>query len=591
MKNSIAVYDWPSSMGVTALIRVLPENRLHLERNIVTYSNKIWNDFSTVLFDYFIRHYCRAKKTENYLLRYMSLLKKHSHLKKNKDRIIFQNASEWLLSTVRESLHKVRKNFMEEETKIKRLTKSIIRNLDLKDMVGLEKTIVQIIELLYKKEINEKLTLNYVKAIILKPSVGQVSFLNSSKNYLKLKDQEKLFHTDFIKPIVEENEMKQLLIDKQSEKLVDLLNKSNHWLAKKWRGTKNNKMTVIDWFDNLSPCAILSNEWGSIPYEEKLFMPLASTSLNDRWDGNEMNMIHISSIAKLLLFLSPLGCTMYKKKNSIHENTVFSFLYMEGHCAETLAHNNRFRDSMEEKKQLIIALRNTYESSGYLEEEQKRSTVLVEWFTENKTKKTLLESRVLKPRFFTYVMSCDVISKIFPFEFREAFLQQCLRDRDSKLLIIEEISRQFEERTIKRNTSSLKNTLLLRELLIEGRQNNQSTLTEQIYAYGYEMRKGILAYENNETMESLYQISKEKKIDAFLYRLLTMAKNGNRQLFYNLVHYLSRFSEVKLKKEFIDLLDYRIVSDARFATISLAFIAGLTSVKTNEGDIDNGENN
>lgn len=592
MESKISVYDWPASMGVTALLRVIPEQKVELTDNTLKYSTEIWEGFSTVLFDYFIQHYSRARKTEDYLLRYLKLIKKHSLAKKNKEKLIYKNAAEWLISTVKESLHKVRKNFIEEEPKVKRLTKAITKHLEHSDMQALEKTVHQIISLLHQKEINEKITLNYVKAIILKPAVGQVSFLNSSKNYLKLKDQEKLFHIDFIKPIIEENLVKEWLIEERFEELGEWLNKSNHSLAKKWRHyNARNKISVADFFNSLPKCAVLHTEWGTIPYEEKQFMPLASTSLNDRWDGNELNMLHISSTAKLLLFLAPLACTLYKKKNSIHENTVFSFLYMEGHCLETLLRNNRFRDSMEEKNQLVVALRNAYDSAVYLEKGQKRTTLLVEWYTENKTKKTLLEERLLKPVFLTYVMEYDIISKIFPFEFRESFLQQCLRGRDSKLVIMEEVYRQLEERTIKRNTESLKNTLLLREILLEKEYVGNESLTEAIYTYGYMLRKSILAYENNPTIESLYLISKEKKIDVFLYRLLMMAKNGNRQLFYDLVRNLSTFSNMKLKKEFVDLLDYRAVSDAQFATISLAFIVGLTSVKINEGDSYSGKNN
>lgn len=593
MENSIVVKDWPSSMGVTALLRIVPNNKVRLEGNRLYYSNELWEDFSNVLFEYFIDHYSRAAKTEHYLMRYLALIKKHSNAKNIKERAIFKNAIDWLNSTIKESLHKVRKYFIEEEPKIRRLLKGVKDAFNKYNFSFLEKTIYKIVSLLYQKEINEKLTLNYVKAIILKPAVGQVSFLNSSKNYYKLTDQKQLFYVDFIKPIIEENIVKELLAKESYRELEELLNKSSSTIAKKWRNRPLDfQGTVKSWFENYAQCAVFSNEWGTIPYEEKLFMPLGSTSLNDRWDGQEINMLHISSLARLVLFLAPLGCVIYKKKSPIREHTVFSFLYMEGQCLETLVNNNRFGHSMENRNQLVEALRVTYNSPLYTEEESRRTTVLIEWYTENKTKKTLLDIRLLKPNFIKHIMSGDIISKIYPFNFREVFLQECLSNRDTKLVIVDEIYRQLEERTLKRNIASLKNTLLLRELTIEGVNFDTSqSLTNLIYLQGYELRTKLLSRENNRAMESLYQISMEKKLDSILYRLLKMSKNGNRRLFYDLIQGLSEFANLKLMKEFNEILDYKVVSDARFATISLAFITGLTSVRTNEGDTNSGKNN
>lgn len=593
MEKSIFVTDWSISMGVTALMRIVPSDEFQVEGNRFYYKTSLWKNFSSYLFDYMITKYSRAVKKEEYMLRYFDMIKKNIGGTTSKEKENARSASEWLLATVKDSLHKVQKYFIDEQATIKELITSTKQQLAVMNLEDLEETIAKVITLLKQPEVDEKLTLNFVKAIILKPSVGQVSFLNSSKSSFSRKDQQDIFYFDFIKPLIVEDTMRDLLAANHQDSLNKLLNNSDTPISIDWQNQVTKKHEPLDrWFARYSECALLNDEWGSIPFEEKLFMPLGSTSLNDRWDGKPENMQHISTLARLLLFLTPFGCAMYKKKTTIHDHTVFSFLYLEGQCQETLERNNRFYEKIVEKNQFVVALRSTYDSESYVMEEKRRTTVIIEWFTENKTKKTLLEKRVISEKFLKYIVAEDLVAKIYPFDFRERFVHQCLREQDSKYVIMEEIYRQLEARTIKRNTFSLKQTLFIRELLLgEVNEVGQLTLTDRMYTQGYELRQNVLKRENNKVSQSLYQVPKEKKLDSFLYRILNVAKNGNRVQFFDLILRLNLFAGKQMNEELTSLLDRNEVSDAQFATIALAFIAGLTSVKTNEGDVEIGENN
>ncbi|GEK35340.1 hypothetical protein [Kurthia sibirica] len=595
MNKIIQINDWLFNMGATALLRLDKSNSIKVDANRLEVPIEWIEGLPERLFTYLIQKYSRGENTVNWLVKMKDYAKSNSNEESKKEQERYKDATKRFLSTVKESMQKVIKYFPDEIDITENLEKKCELAVEMKDFEELVKTIDEIKLILLRSDINEKLTLNYVKAMILAPASGQVSFLNVTKNKMTREEQQNLFFRDFIEPIILENTLRNLLKEANQEELQSFLHQSEYLIAKEWRKEhKKVKEVEISWFERYPKCAALGNEWGTLPYEEKMFMPLGSTSLNDRWDGQESNIQMISPLARLLLFLSPLGCVNYKKKmhNTMDEN-VFAFLHIEGDCLETLERNNSFSSIIKAENSLVDALQGTHKKQLKVEDEKRMATVLVEWCTESKVKKTLLEYRWIEEKFYLYVLNEDYISKIFPSSFREQLIQQHLRNYDTKMILQNELYEQLRKGNL-RNTFSVKQGLIIRELMMGGK--NMSTekgknLTDQMYNTGFSLRKALTGDGSTEQVTEQYKAPISKKLDSTIYRILNAAKSGNRKLFFELVIRLNILAGRKVSKEFTQCLDSTIVNDAKFSTISLAFVAGLMGVNSNKGEKENGENN
>lgn len=595
MSKTLQINDWLFNMGATALLQLDTDNSIKVDANRLEVPIGWIESLPERLFDYLIQKYSRGQNTVNWLVKMKDYAKRNIHEDVKKEQEAYKDATKRFMSTVKDSMEKVIKYFPEEINRTEKLEKECELALETKNFEELVKKIDEIKSFLLKSDINGKITLNYVKAMVLAPASGQVSFLNVTKNTLTRDEQQTLFFRDFIEPILIENKLLNLLKEDDQEELQFFLHQSEYIIAKEWR-KENKKVKEVDssWFEKYPQCTALTGEWGTLPFEEKMFMPLGSTSLNDRWDGQENNIQMISPLARLLLFLSPVGCVNYKKKmNNTTDENVFAFLHVEGDCLETLERNNSFSSIIKSENSLVNALQGTHEKQLKVEAERRMATVLVEWCTESKAKKTLLEYRWIEEKFYKYVLNETYISKISPSSFREQLIQQHLRNYDTKMILQNELYEQLSKGNL-RNTSSVKQALIIRELMMGGNNvtiEEGKTLTDRMYGTGYSLRMALTAGESTEKATEQYKASSSKKLDSTIYRILNAAKSGNRKLFFELVIRLNILAGRKVSKEFTQCLDRAVVNDAKFSTISLAFVAGLMGVNSDKGEKENGEHN
>ncbi len=592
MYERLYIHEWIYNAGAVAMLQLDSQQEIKVNANRLDVPMEWIEQLPQRLFDYLIESYSRAQNTLEWLQKTMNYARKNVDEKDKKQQTAFKMSIDRFKNTLKDSLAKVKKYFEEEAIEAERLEKESLEALKDKNFELLEHLMREIQILLEKKEVDEKITLNYVKAVILAPASGQVSFLNVTKNTATRQEQQQIFYTDFVEPVLIELRLRTWIEQQDEEQLLSFLRESEYIIAKEWRKA-HKKATVIDfeWFEQYPKCTALPNHWGTLSFEEKIFMPLASTSLNDRWFGHKDHIQVISPLARLLLFLSPLGCTRYRKKTANSEEMVFAFLHVEGDCEESLQRNRAFSKIMHNENSLIEALRGTHEKQQQIEKARREVTVLIEWFTESKAKKTLLEYRWIEERFYKYVLNKNYISQVYPMEFREAIVQQHLRNYDTKMLIQEELYEQLKKDT-GRNTWGVYQCLRIRELMMGGSTvEQQQSLTDRMYATGHALRLSLTSNDVSNSGQNEYKASNSKKLDASIYRILNAAKSGNRTLFFELVIRLNILAGRKISKEFAQCLDREVVNDAKFATMSLAFVAGLMAVQTKEEEKKDGENN
>lgn len=566
-------------MGATALLRMDSENQISCRGNLLEIPLEWFETLPERFFDYLVHTYSMGTRREQQLKR--SLQQVHTSVENGeiKKRDLFKFHSDMIQKTVKDGLERVAKYFpdyQDETTELLLTSKTALKELD---VVKLEATLLRTIAILREPEIDQKLTLNVVKATVLDSSGGQVSFLNVTKNKLSFKEQMALFRKDFINPIVFELKLQALMKQQEVDAAWKLIQESETELAVQWK-KKNKKATTVDfpYFEALPSCSGIDGQWGTMAYEEMMFMPLGSNSANDFYNGQRQNAPLISKLARLLLFIAPLGCASYRKKIGREEQFVYGFLHVEGDCLETKRRNELFAESLRRDNLFSNALIGSHDKLTNIEKERTTVTLLIEWATYSIAKKTLLEYRVVNEKFIKTLLANPVqfdLNKVFPFSFREQIVQQSLRNSDTKTLIFEEARRLITENSNK--FYSIKMALNLRELILkEGQIVEQKTLTDRMYGRGQRINRVLFSTKKQQEGTD-YKAPNEKKLASLSYRLLNAAKGGNRQVFFETVLRLHVLANEPISKEFTSLLDRKVVTDHEFATMSLAFIAGLMS--------------
>lgn len=589
----IVVNDWMTSMGTVALMRLDPEKKfIQADANSLEVSVDWLKDLSETLFQYLLNQYSVATRETQALKKLTMTLEKNAS-----DSAKYKDYAKWLNDRVKSSVDRVKKYFPELNEELQAIVVVLKEHIERQQFKEINQQIVALQQIFQQPAIDKKLTLNWVKATMLAPAAGQASFLNVAKNGLAYTEQMAIFEKDYIAPLVWELQLRdnwEKNDEKEIEALFELDDKPLY--ASKWeKEKKKSKLSWCEWLELLPACTLLEDQWGTMMFEEMHFVPLGmsmSNAYNYAWDGDIQSTQSISALAKLLLLISPIGAYRYRRPSKGEMINVFGFLYSESSCRKTLMLNNQLANSMQSDVKFSDALKDSFSKLRELENKRQEAAVLIEWDTDYKAKKTFLEYKSLHADFVNYIMDekSNITSNIYPFEFREEVVRAALNNLDSKHLITREMRRIMNDTAIKKFTSSLRNALLMREYLIvlkEGKEmQSEKTITLRMYNLGFAISKK-LGGGRKENQDGSYQASNEKKLTSVAYRLLNAAKAGNRQLFFDTAVRLHISAGVNISSNFTKALDPS-TSDKEFATIALAFIAGLipADVKNDEMEIE-----
>ncbi|NNU92991.1 type I-B CRISPR-associated protein Cas8b1/Cst1 [Geobacillus sp. NFOSA3] len=441
---------------------------------------------------------------------------------------------------------------------------------------------------LYEPKINEKLTLNYFKAAILKAFFGQVSFLNVSKNSLDLQGHIQEFQKDYIAPAQYDLQFEHILADaKSSEEIIAFLDKHKDYQPFKVlkRAWKNKTLEDIqDYVKNtITKCLLLHDRLAFYNFEEMVFAPIGvakNNAFNFNWNLEDHQPKPISSLAKLVLFFAPAGAAIYLKKEGVNEQgeyrTYAGFVQSDAAFSEILQKNNHFKQLKQQKEPFDRIVSKLVQGITKEAEYVADHLFFLEFSSDYDSKKTHLHYYHLPMYLAYYFKNCKgKLDYIQPYEYREHFVQYVLRGEDPAIVIY-----SYLRYCIEKGNSHIGPYITVRErnriLQLKKGVKDMSSTDKRVYAVfrsGQEIRKALEQAAASKTSEQ-YSASSNKKVNAIAYRLLNAAKAGNQKSFMDTLFRLHMSAEKPISPIFLNALHER---DLDFATVANAFIAGLLS--------------
>lgn len=429
-------------------------------------------------------------------------------------------------------------------------------------------------EMLHKKDIDQKLTANFFKAVHLNPYFGQVSFLNVTNNKKSIDEQKEIFYQDFVLPVLEEFNIYFALEDKDEKQVMEILNKieSEH-LKSLVRALKKQK--VVDEMkeyieENIHKCALSGFPIAIQNFEEKIFSPLAlsvNKAINMTWNANGKQYLPISSLARLILFCSHAGATM-SQGNSV-------FVYYAGSFDEIYQTNQFYSDMKSGDRtfdEIIFDLvREQKLRADFLE----RHYLIYEYTSEYQTKKTLLDYMVMTPHVAKLFLDhSNLFQNLYPSQ-KSEMVRLLLKGIDSK---------HYINRVLREKVKNLYSSYDVIQMILIRHLN-------QVYAKGdfmvdSKLQKSYIWALVKSAEEVRRQINNDKKAQGIAYRLLNAVRSNDKNTFMDTVMrtYISYDLEMPgllLEALHEDKLD--------FATVGNAWIAGLISKSNNGNEVEEEE--
>lgn len=310
--------------------------------------------------------------------------------------------------------------------------------------------------------INEKLTLNVVKTLILnKVFFGQTSFLQltfSSKSTQQHIDQ---LHDDFVVPALIEfkiyKELRKQVNESHLKKVLEQITadyKSNKnwskWIYKDWIKHITNMQdeeSIRTYFQKeVLHCTLIEGLVATQSYEEKIFSPLAFSkekATNFNWDFNRNLSTPISSLARIVLFSVPIGMTNYNRTLGTPEfnekKLFFSIIMSQQNFQENLSKNDdylRRRELDKSDSEAIIGFLTAEKHKS--ENIHKNSYSFIELHSDIGAKKTLLEYQHI-PSYIVEFLSeyGEQLHKIKHYMLKDKFVRSILKGIDPKGVIYE----------------------------------------------------------------------------------------------------------------------------------------------------------
>ncbi|HZK18434.1 MAG TPA: Cas8a1 family CRISPR/Cas system-associated protein, partial [Clostridia bacterium] len=444
MKIRINTGDWMLTMGMVGFHRVynygLAHNIIPENGNDLLKIHSIGFELNPDIFKYLPQAYFSYMLAEHSIYeREQERLRKSMGFAGKEEN--FNDALGNVKRIINDNTKKIVRYFPEEvtgrldaaQTKLKEI-KKFDQYSELKNCVS------EFLEVAKLQEVDEKLTLNFVKAVILRPFFGQPSFINVSKNNLTLQEQIKLFRDDYVQPVLLELDFQECVDGAKDKKeiLAFLEERKNYKpFATFLRQFKKLKYDEIkDIVENQTPqCSLLQNLPAYRNYEEMIFSPLGistNKALNFQWKQNKNLPTPISSLAKLVLFCAPAGCALYGRWEGRggqgEYRTYAGFVQAEGAFSDTIRRNNSFKNQKDKNdpfdKILGVLIEDLRQKAGHILEH----LFFVEFFSDYESKKTALEYYHL-PRFLAHYIKAHgkQLEKVTP---RERFVRSVLLGQD-----------------------------------------------------------------------------------------------------------------------------------------------------------------
>ncbi|MNO24247.1 hypothetical protein D3C76_140630 [compost metagenome] len=468
--------------------------------------------------------------------------------------------------------------------------------------------------------INERLTLNYVRSVILEPFFGQTSILQKPFASKPTQDFIDQLDKDFARPALQDL---QLYAARQKTTLVSdipaLLQKHSETndSFKKWLkmiGKLKTPEELYNFFENeVLRCSLIDGLIATQSFEEKSFVPLGvskNNAFNFSWNLDRNISIPISSIARLILFTVPIGLAAYNRRigtEEFNENKRFFGMVMSQNSFIEIVNNNNtyltLRSGGSTMEEAITGLLD--ESRDKARKIHHQSYFFIELHSEYLAKKTLLEYYHMPPYLAVFLNHYGkTLRLIHHARAKDAFLRAVLKGLDPKEIIYEllrlsikptlnssnptEIAKVAESKHL---ADSAYHAIKARKRILQAKKGekemaNYDKTISHVYYQGVNLRNRLISTRPSEDGEGkVYQAGGRKKIEGIAYRLLNAAKSGNKTEFMDTVFrvYMSANTSSARKNSNSDkyievssvFLEGFKENGLDFDTIASSFIAGL----------------
>lgn len=555
--------EWHLDQGMVGYKRILEHSGevVKVTEDGIVFEEHHLDKLPDAYFRFFLDRYSVSKREEQYIssLWKRFLKDKKTDQKKEIDQRFKDQYTTKVLKYFPDSKEgKLLVSYIEEFRKEKESSEKL--HLLIKSIFNLTKT----------KEIDEKLTINYVKGVILGPYFGQVSFLNVVNYKLTIPEQIELLRKDYIQPIKEELRFHQLLYSATNSKdILDFLETVNHkGLQNLKRKIKKLSLPEIQKYvdEYVNRCSFFDNWYGFDNFNEGVFSPLAisfTNSINFSWESNGNSSIPISSLAKLILLCAPAGATISGSRSTFIQN--------EGSMIELIQINEHFSNEKQRDKvfdEIIFDLAREHQLKA---DYTTRHYLIVEYESDYQAKKTLLDYMVLTPElcrlFYEQHHYFDKISN----RMKNGLIHDLLNNIDARYRIYSDLREK-----IKHEFSSIEIAYasIIRhlyqcylkggfQLVIDGKVESN-----KIWNLYFSARE-------------IEQIIGEKKSQGLAYRLLNATKAGDKKQFMDTIMRIYISAEKPMPTLLLNVLHEE---EMDFPTVANAWIAGLISKKNDRGD-------
>jgi|SRR5690625_2258100 len=418
----------------------------------------------------------------------------------------------------------------------------------------------EFLKMLYTKEINEKLTGNYYKAVHLTPYFGQVSFLNVSNNSKSLEEQKEIFYKDFIYPILEEWRLYSAL-EKNDELSVDyILNETKYTLFNPIkRGFRKKSIEEKQEFmkQEVHKCSLTDFPIALLNFEEGMFSPLALSLRNARnmsWDANEKRFLPICSLARLLIFCAQAGATDTDGKSA--------FVFYGGSFGEIYQSNKSYSDFKSTNKvfaEIVFDLvREQKVKANYLNNRY----IIYEYESDYQAKKTLLDYMVMTPNVIKLFSEHSNLFNYIHYTLKNNMIRFLLKGIDARNLITEELRKRIKDNYPVLDIIRLTQIRHLNKIYKKEDEKMDSSI---------ERRRVWALVKSAEQVKHKIGI---KKAQGIAYRLLNSVRSNDKNTFMDTVMRVYISSDLEMPGLLLEALHEDKMD---FATVGNAWIAGLVS--------------
>lgn len=595
----IEAEEWPMIAGLIGLTQLLDDNEITIKSDGVILNTNSLDDLAQKYIYELIHRYNIADRDLNRLNWYISQMKKSPSKTK-------QYAID-IRKLMNDQLKKVKKYFSDlPETK--KLTEVIEQMKTIKkeeDIAKVEELVDTYYEYASNKLINEKLTLNYVRTFILTPFFGQTSILQKTFSSKNTEEHIERIEKDFVEPAILELQFSECLaMPENIDEIVKFLHDNREYIPFKQWLNKIKKFKTIEevkqyFQEDVLSCSFIEELPATQSYEEKIFTPLAFSkekASNFYWEFDKKQPIPMSALARLIIFLSPIGMAFYSRKiGNEHSSKFLSFasIILSQESFSTIKNRNvHYRNLRAKGTSFGEAIVDVIQEQTDKAKRIKNSYLFIEIHSDYDSKKALLDYYHMPAYLVNYLEKYGkALTLMHHYDLRDLFLRYVMQGIDPIQVIFrylrEAISTSHHGEGAYHAVRERKRILNAKEGMKEMR--NQDKVIRFIYYRGVELREQLIqSREEISDDAGTYRASGRKKLEGIAYRLINATKAGNKQAFMDTIFRLYLGTPLTVPSIFVDAFKD---DGLDFETIASSFIAGMLSQessKNQEGVQNNG---